>query len=140
MLFKQTQSSIESESLQSKGHVFLNFVEKYGKKVWSYEIKNENYFCVRHKNRQKRNQHFKLLFFTINLHFDISNKTSTSRKVCLSQFIFLTSRNVKKTQTDQNKRHGFILCLKRNDPQTFKSDSCRNSFLQCVCYWYNLLR
>ena len=35
---------------------------------------NVNYFCdVRHKNRRKRNQYFKLLFFQVYLHFDISN-------------------------------------------------------------------
>ena len=34
------------------------------------ELQNYNQnFCVRHKNRQKHNQHFKPLFFKINLHF-----------------------------------------------------------------------
>ena len=32
-----------------------------------------NYFCVRHKNRRKHNQHSKLLFFNIILHFDTSD-------------------------------------------------------------------
>ena len=50
----------------------------------SYGITNGNKFCVRHKNRQKHNQHFKLLFFTIiNLHFVTSNQISTYRKVNL---------------------------------------------------------
>ena len=26
----------------------------------------ENYFCVRHENRQEQNQHFKMLFFQTN--------------------------------------------------------------------------
>ena len=34
----------------------------------------------------------------------------------------------------------FSLCLKRNNPQTFTSISCKSPFLQCVCYWYKLLR
>ena len=29
----------------------------------SYDIKVENYFCVRRKNRRKHNEHFELLFF-----------------------------------------------------------------------------
>ena len=41
---------------------------------------NERYFCVRHKNRRKHSQHFKLLFFTINLHFVISNQIPAYRK------------------------------------------------------------
>ena len=34
----------------------------------------------------------------------------------------------------------FLLGLKRYDLQTFKSSSCKKTFLQCVCYWYNLFR
>ena len=34
----------------------------------------------------------------------------------------------------------FPLCLKRNDPQTLKRGTCKNLFLQCVCFWYYLLR
>ena len=30
----------------------------------SYRITTENYFCVRHKNRRKHNQHFKVFFQT----------------------------------------------------------------------------
>ena len=94
---------------------------------------------------KKRNQYFKLQFFTINLHFVISNQKSTYRKLNLPltssiYFVSLTSRNAKKTRTDQSIPRVFLLCLKRNDPQTFKSGSCKNPFLQCVCYWYNLLR
>ena len=47
----------------------------------------EDSFCVRHKNRRKHNQHFKLLFFTINLHFITSNLIYTYRKLNL----FLTN-------------------------------------------------
>ena len=46
----------------------------------SYEIINESYFCVRHKNRRKHSQHFKLLFFTLNLHFVTLNQIATYRK------------------------------------------------------------
>ena len=54
----------------------------------------------------------KLLFFTINLYFVTSN---------------------------QSIPRVFLLRLKSNDPQTFTSGSCKNPFLQCICYWYNLL-
>ena len=97
----------------------------------------------------------KLLFSTINLHFVTSNQKSTYRKLnltlpflSLSLYLFLkqylfrlpTSRNTKKTQADQSMSHVFLLCLKKkNDPQTFKSGSCKQYFLQCACYWYSLL-
>ena len=33
----------------------------------SYEIINESYFCVRHKNRREHNQHFKIAVFHIKI-------------------------------------------------------------------------
>ena len=61
------------------------------------------------------------------------------------QYLFgrLFSRNAKKTNADQSTSQAFVLCLKRNDSQTFKSSSCEKLFLQCVCYKYikyNVLR
>ena len=46
----------------------------------SYEIISESYFCARYKNSRKHSQHFKLLFFTINLHFVTSNQIPTHVK------------------------------------------------------------
>ena len=72
-----------------------------------------NYFCVCHKNRRKHNQHVQLLFLKINLHFVTSNQISTYRKLNLSLingiylFSFLSSRNAKKTRTDQSILHVF---------------------------------
>ena len=59
-------------------------------------------------------------------------------------FSLLTLRNVKKTLTDQilftwfftGFKQDFLLCLKRKDPQTFKSSICKNL---CFCYWFKLL-
>ena len=87
----------------------------------------------------------KLLFFTLNLHFVISNQISTYRKLNLPltssiYFIFLPLEMQNKTQTDQSMPCFFLLCLKRSDPQTFKSGSCKKSFLQCAYDWCNLLR
>ena len=88
----------------------------------------------------------KLLFFTTNLHFVTSNQITTYRKLDLPltssiYFVFLPlAMQKKKIQTDQSVAHVFLLSLKRNDPQTFKSGSCKNLFLHCVCYWNNLLR
>ena len=45
------------------------------------EIINESYICVRHKNRQKHNEHFKAAFFTMNVHFVTSNQIPTWRKL-----------------------------------------------------------
>ena len=67
----------------------------------------------------------KLLFFTINLHFVTSNQISTYRKLNLPltssiYFVFLPLEMQKKTQTNQSIPRVFLLCLKRNDLQTFK--------------------
>ena len=85
----------------------------------------------RHKSRRKHNEHFKLLFFTINLPFVTSDQLSTHRKLTLSLTgsIYLTN----KTQADQNRPLVLLIYLKRNNPQTFKSGSQKNFFLQCVC-------
>ena len=48
----------------------------------------------------------------------------------------LSLRNAKKTQTDPSIPRVFLLCLKRNNGQTFKSGSCNNS----VCYSHNFLQ
>ena len=71
----------------------------------------------------------KLLFFIINLHSITSNQISTYRKLNLPltssiNFIFLTLEMQKKTQPDHSIPHIFLLCLKRNGPQAFKSGSC----------------
>ena len=48
---------------------------------------------------------------------------------------FFTSRNTKKTRADQSKPHVFLLCLKRNDLQTFQSSSCEIPFFSvCVIH------
>ena len=85
------------------------------------------------------------MFFIINLHSVTSNQISTYRNLNLPltssiYFVFLPLEMQKKTQTDQSIPCVFLLCLKRNNPQTFKSGSCKNPFLQCLCYCYNLLR
>ena len=73
------------------------------------------------KNRRKHNQHFKLLFFTINFHFVTSNQICSHSKMKFAshkQYLLslLTSRNTKKIQTDRSIPHVFSLFLKRNDP------------------------
>ena len=57
------------------------------------------------------------------------------------QYLFglLFSRNVKKTHVDQIILQAFLLCLKRNVSQIFKSSSCKKVFHKCVCYRNNLL-
>ena len=80
----------------------------------------------------------KLLFFMINLH-----SRNTYRKLNLpltSSTSLLPQEMQKKTRTDQSIPQVCLLCLKKNDPQTFKSGSCKSSFLQCVCSCYKLLR
>ena len=45
----------------------------------------------------------------------------------------------KKTYTDQSILQTFLICLKRNVLQTYKSSSCYKVFSKCVHHWYNLL-
>ena len=106
---------------------------------------NENYFCVHHKNRRKHNRHFRNVVFhnkftlcQIKPNIYIQKTKFASHKQYL--FCVLTCRNAKKTRTDQSIPLVFLLCLERNDPQTFKNGNCKDFFLQCVCYCYNLLR
>ena len=47
----------------------------------------ETFLVSATKNMRKQNQHFKLLCFTINLHFATSNQVSTYRKLNLSLII-----------------------------------------------------
>ena len=66
---------------------------------------------------------------------------------CFSRF--LSCRNGTKTRNapqavfmykDQSILQVLLVCLKRNHSQIFKDSSCKKIFLQCLCYWYNLLR
>ena len=89
---------------------------------------NENYFCVRHENSRKHNQHFELLLFTTNLHFVTSSQISIYRKLNLLlisniYLLFLPLEMQRKTQTDQSILHVNLLCLKGNELQNFKNSS-----------------
>ena len=84
------------------------------------------------------------MFFTIKLHFITLNQILTYRKphLPLTSSIYLVFLPLEmKGRLEQTKVYHtfFLLCLKRNKPQTFKSGSCKNLFLEYVCYWYNLL-
>ena len=76
------------------------------------EVRPENQpkgvFFVRHKDKRKHNQHF--------LHIKI--------KFPSLKFSSLFPRNEKTIRADQSILQVFVLCLKRNDSQTFKSNNC----------------
>ena len=78
-----------------------------------------------------------MLFSKINLHFVTSNQISTNKKLNLSltsSLVFLPLEMQQRLITDQSLPHVFVRCLKETTLKPLKS------FLQCVCYWYNLLR
>ena len=113
------------------------------------ELRNykQKLFLCPPQNRRKHNQHFKTAVFYNKFTLRHIKPTSSLRHIktkfaSLKQYLFclLTSRNAKKTQTDQSMSQVFLLCMKRNDPQASKSGNCKQSLLQCVCYCYNLLR
>ena len=113
----------------------------------SKELRNYKWklIWVRHKSRRKHNQHFKTAAFhnkftlcQIKPNIYIQKTKFASYKqylVCV-----LTCRNAKETWTNQSIPLVFLLCLKRNDPQPLKVAAAQNPFIQCVRYWYNLLR
>ena len=76
VLPKDTSSHSCSESFKGFLWHTCNFLLKRISKII-----NENYFCVRHKNRWKLNRHLKLLFFTLNLHFRTLNWVSIYEKL-----------------------------------------------------------
>ena len=83
----------------------------------------------------------KLLFFIINLHCVTS--ISTYRKLNLPltsniYFVFLPPE-IQKRLEQTRVFHVFLLCLKRNNPQTFKNCNRKNPFLECVSYCLNLV-
>ena len=54
--------------------------------------------------------------------------------------LVISSLDMQKTHTDQIILEVLLLCLKRNVPKTFESNSCKKLFPKCVCQWYSLVR
>ena len=104
---------------------------------------SENNFCVRHKNRRKHNQHFKLLFFKLNSHLGPSIYTYmqeikfTSHKQYLLGLLF--SITVRQHSYRPKYTSSFLICPNLNDSQTLKNSSCKKN-LSIVCYRCNSLR
>ena len=119
-------------------------------KLWNTELLKElkihkqNLFCVRHKNRRKHSQHFKLLFFTINLHFVTSNQIPIYIKpnLVLTSSIYLVFFPLEmQGRLKQTKLyHKFFILCDRNDHKPLKVVAAKTASPVCVCYWYNLLR
>ena len=110
-------------------------VEKWAKVdivLWrSYEVITVNYFCVRHKNSRKHNQHFKQLFFKTNLH--LSDYISTYGKLNLLSinriFLVFPSREMQRKLMQTKVYYKLSLSsLKRSILQTFNSSSCKKVF------------
>lgn len=83
------------------------------KNAWNHsEIVTGYYFYVQHKSRRKNNQNFKLPFFKINLFklniFIHSNRFMSHKR---NLFGLLSSRNKKKTHTDQSIQLGWEVLL-----------------------------
>ena len=62
----------------------------------------------------------------------MSEIKSTLHKQYLFGLFF--SIKVKENSYRPKYTSSFLICPNLNDSQTFKSSSCKNSFLQCVCY------
>ena len=87
-------------SLANTTIIFMNYLLK---ELRNYQRK---LFLRPQKNKRKRNQHFQLLFFTIDLHFVTSNQMCTYRKLnlpitCSIYLVFLPlemQRTLKQTK------------------------------------------
>ena len=88
----------------------------------------------------------KLIFFTINLHFVKSNLRSTYRKLNFpltsSYYFFFLPLEMQKKRLEQTKvYHSFSHFLwKETASKPLQVAAAKAIFLQCVCYWHNLLR
>ena len=94
---------------------------------------------------QDKTSIFKLLFFTINLHLVTSHQTSTYRKLnqplVTSIYVVFLPLEMQKRLEQQNYTSCFLALFEKEQPTNFKSGSCKNPFLQCVCvcYWFFIL-
>ena len=84
------------------------------------------------------NEHFKRLFFTINLPLLTSNQISIYRKLNLSSthsiyLVFKPLEMQKRLKQTKVYYKLFLLWMERNDPQTFKIDSCKKNPFFPVC-------
>ena len=96
-----------------------------------------NYFYVRHKNRRKQNQHFKLLFFKENLHFGTSEQISTYRKLNLLSIksIYLVfSSQERQRRLIQTKVYYKLFCSiwKETSHKPLKVAAAKKIFPKCV--------
>ena len=141
--FLKNKSGINFLGLKTKLALICNnantdflkvFIQLFLKELRNY---TQSYFCIRHNNRRKHNQYFKTAVFhdkfTL-LHIKPSIYRQKTKFASLKQYLFrlLFSRNSKKTQTDQSMPQVFLVCLKKNDPQTFKSSSCKTVFVYVI--------
>ena len=98
------------------------------------------FFCVRHKNRRKLNQHSQLLFLKINLHLDSQTKYLHFLPITS---IYLVSSSVEMQRLVQTKVY-YKLCYsvwKETSHKLLKvAAACKNVFPKCIYHWYNLLR
>ena len=97
------------------------------------------------KNRRKYNQHFKLLFFKINLHYGTSDYISTYGKLNLlpiNSIFFVFPSRVMQRRLMQTKAYYKIslFSLKRSASKAFQSSRRKRVLPKCVYHWYNLLR
>ena len=95
-------------------------------------------FCVRHKNKRKHNQHFKLLFFKVNLRFITSNQILTYRKLNLfirsSIYLVVLPTEMQRRLKQPKYTTRFFTSSEKKWSTNFKSSSFKKPFLQCICY------
>ena len=98
---------------------------KFEKHLLPFKLVRRDVF---HKNDRKESQLYlkELTLWYIRLNIYVWKTKFTSHKQYLFDLLF--SRNAKKTHIDQSILHSFLLCLKINVSQTFRSSSAETSF------------
>ena len=105
---------------------------------------SENYFCVRHRNRRKHYQRFKLLFSELNSRLGSSKLNTYMLEIKFTshkQYLFGHLFSIKVKDSYRPKyTSSFLTSPNRKDSQTCKSSSYKKAFLQCVCSRGKFLR
>ena len=109
------------------------------------KLRNYNQKLLYQPQKQAKTQPaFWTAIFQENLHFGTSDWLSSYWKINLllvNSIYFVFLWKFKEASYRPSVPQVFLLCMKRNHSKTFKSiATAKQTFLKCLCYWYNMSR
>ena len=122
---------------------FINYVQK--NLIQKQTFQNTSTLnCILHKNTRKHNQHFKLLFFKLSLHFGTSNwifKYRNLNLLLIEGFYLAYSFLEMQIKLIKTKvYYKFYYSVWKETTHESTKMIVKTIFLQCICYWCNLAR